>query len=293
MTSKSGFLKTRRKEKSNQMLFSIIFNPRLIYILNLLRVPLFQIGLRISEIANYERAEQQQELTESAIKSIGRRMLQTYKQAKLTSRFTPISESQLCYYLNPKAKSVLNEYTNTTYELKARSNAMNTIRHSRLIASFTLRLVCNGLRSGEIYKHQILDGYHIKLPTRKNTRTICPDGLLQINNGQTFMLEADANTENRQQLSEKLLKYMFFLNRPENRNIKVLFFATHFERSRTIFSVTQDIMKDLPKEITIPIATRILFSSPDVLSDKNFRRGWINTEARKNITREDFDMGIM
>ncbi|WP_372364813.1 replication-relaxation family protein [Candidatus Uabimicrobium sp. HlEnr_7] len=258
------------------------------FILQVLEQPAFQIGLNTNEVTELFCADQGKEYTDSSYKSISRRLGQMYK-AKVLQRFKP--ENKYCYYLNQKALAAIRQWAHN-HELKPRPNVINTIVHSRLGASSIAKIVCASLRSGEIDSYFVLDGFDVEISdNEKEKKCLRPDALLQMNK-QTFAIEIDANTESKTQLEEKLIKYLIFLNREINQEIRVLFIATHFQRTKMIFSILREIFEGFSESSVAQIANRIYFSYPHFL-DNSFQSGWVKASIERDITTSDFITGIM
>ena len=122
------------------------------------------------------------------------------------------------------------------------------------------------------------------------TKCLRPDAFVKMGEC-TFSVEIDANTEDKTQLRDKLAKYILFLNKKDNREIRVLFIATHFQRTKMIFSLLQEILQKLPANSTEQIANRIYFSCLEFL-ENGFIHGWVSANTKKDITKSDFVSGI-
>ena len=263
--------------------------PLSLFIFHVLEQPAFQIGLEIDEIAELFCAEQKKEFSDSAYKSISRRLLQMYKE-KILARFTPPSSNKWCYYLNPKSLGVIRRWADN-HELKPRPKAVNTIFHLRLGASSLVKIIASGLRSDEIDSYAIIEGFNVEISDNQiETKCLRPDAFVKMGEC-TFSVEIDANTEDKTQLRDKLAKYILFLNKKDNREIRVLFIATHFQRTKMIFSLLQEILQKLPANSTEQIANRIYFSCLEFL-ENGFIHGWVSANTKKDITKSDFVSGI-
>ena len=259
------------------------------FIFRILEQPAFQIGLNTNEIAELFCAEQQKEYTDSAYKSISRRLSQMHK-ANILQRFRPITTNRYCYYLNKKSMGAIRQWAHN-YELKPRPNVINTIAHSRLGATSIAKLVSSGLRSKEVEEYIIIDGFNVEISDNEiEKRCLRPDALLKMND-HMFAIEIDANTESKTQLEEKLIKYVIFLNKENNHEIRTLFIATHFQRTKMIFSILQEIFEKLSQDSVAQMADRIYFSCPEFFSD-SFRSGWIKASIKRDIKKSDFVSGI-